>query len=306
MFSLPMLLRIYIIFTIIVMGAFFIALTSIDVILEPIWVLLHESSNTENIFKNIYISIIIMSLVAIVYGVLISIFAYDRGIYKYQDLLRRIEAMDTKSYVRPILLRFPNTDEFGDLGEKFNNFLTKVDYYDQLKTALAKIEQEKFAAIAAKVDFGILLINTGGSEPYISFYNDAFKDTFLKKSIFIDGHGKPQTLYYSFENTPLTFFHTKNEEQTPFFDEKQLEKISNTAVLLEKAQQYHNVSFKEIGGEKNYIVEELHFIPLNNSVEKVQQQVLYLFINPKLSETKTLNVSEIKSDSKEKYEGLSF
>ncbi|MGL4561399.1 MAG: hypothetical protein ACRCV0_03815 [Brevinema sp.] len=290
MFSLPMLLRVYIIFTIVVIGAFFIALTSIDVILEPLWATISQPNNIEYIFKNIYVSVIVMSLISIVYGILISIFAYDRGINKYQDLLRRVDAMNGKSHVRPTLIRFPKTDEFGDLGERINNFLLKIDYYDQLKTALAKLEKEKFQVIASKVNFGILLINTTGTEPYILFYNDFFRDTFLKKSIFIDGHGKPQTLYYSFENSPLTFFHLKNDESTPFFDEKQLEKISNTTVLLEKNQHYRDVLFKEINGQKSFLVEDLHFIPLNNEVEKVQQQVLYLFINPKLVETKNTSI----------------
>ncbi|MGL4394290.1 MAG: hypothetical protein ACRCS8_03605 [Brevinema sp.] len=290
-------------FSIIMMGVFFVALTSVDVILEPVWMMLPESNNTQHIFKHLYVAVIVMALIAIVYGVLILIFGYDRGVNKYHDLLRRVEAMDSKSYLRPNFLQFPSTDEFGNLGQRLNTFLAKVDYYDQLKTALAKIEHDKFTAIASKVEFGVLLIDTAGSEPYVRYYNDAFRNTFLKKSIFIDGYGRPQTLYYSFEDTPLTFFSLKNEAQTPFFDEKQLEKITNTAVLLEKTQLYQNVVFKDISGEKTYNVEELYFIPLNNSMEKEQQQVLYLFVNAKLAETKT-SIPEAKPEPKIEYEDL--
>lgn len=291
MFSLPMLLKIYIVFSIVVTGSFFIGLTSIDVILEPIWPTL-ASKNTEIIFKNIYIAIIVLSLVSMVYGILITIFAYDRGVNKYQDLLRRIEAMEDKSYMRPNRLRFPETDEFGNLGNKLNTFLNKVDYYDQLKGASAKIEKEKFHIISDKVNFGVLLINTEGSEPYISYYNNIFRDLFLKKTVFIDGNGKPQTLYYTFEETPLTFFTLKNDEQTPFFDEKQINKICNNAIILEKAQTYRDVQFKEISDQKTYVVEELLFVPLNNLVDKTQQQVLYLFINPKQVENTVTTYAE--------------
>lgn len=285
MFSLSSFIRVYIVLSIVIMISFFTVLTTADVLLEPIWQF--APNYLESIFRNLYVAVIIMALLAIVYGVIIALFVYNRGLNKYQDFLRRLDNIQEYSTIRPAMIRFPDQDEFGNLGEKLNEFMTQIDYYDQTKTSFAQIEKEKFLAITSRVDFPILLINTESNEPYVSYYNNVFRDTFLKKSIFIDHYGKPQTQYYNLNQTPIVHMTIRNKEHTPFFDEKQMDKMTNRSIVLDKEQKYFNITFSDIAGEKLIEFEELICIPLNSNVEKIMSQMLYLFLKPKTPEKKT-------------------
>jgi len=279
MFSLSSFIRIYIILSIVIMISFFAVLTTADVLLEPIWP--NVSNSIVNIFRHLYVAVIIMALLAITYGVIIALFVYNRGLNKYQDFLRRLDNMQEYTIIRPSMIRFPDQDEFGNLGSKLNEFITKIDYYDRTKTNFAQIEKEKFLAISSRVNFPVLLINTEANEPYVSYYNNIFRDTFLKKSIFIDHFGKSQTQYYNLDQTPVVHMTIRNKEHTSFFDEKQIERMKNNTVLPDKEQVYFNITFSDIAGEKLIEFEELLCIPLNNNIENIMSQMLFLFLNPK-------------------------
>ncbi len=270
------------------MISFFVTLTSVDVILTDAWSLI--STDIEEIYKNLYISVIIMSLIAIVIGISISIFTFDRGINKYKDLLRRFENIDQHSIIRPSILRFPDQDEFGNLGALLNNFMGKIDYYDQLKTNIAKTENEKFESVAKLLPHPLLLIDLGTHEPYISFYNEHFKDMFLKKSVFIDIHGKTQTQYYSLEDTPLVYFTLKTEEQEPFLTQQQLIHLKHRDGW--KKHTLEDITFSELSGSKKYIFEQVVCIPIMNDLEQTISQMMYVFINGKEKEKKVVTVDE--------------
>ncbi|MGL5956364.1 MAG: hypothetical protein ACRC0X_07165 [Brevinema sp.] len=292
MFSLSNIIRVYIILSIVVMISFFVMLTSVDVILEPVWTII--SSDIEQIFRNLYITVIIMSLVGIITGVAISIFIFDRGINKYKDFLRRFENIDQYSILRPSILRFPDQDEFGNLGTLLNNFISKIDYYDQLKTNLAKAEQEKFTNIAELLPYPLLLINMNTNVPYISFYNNIFKEFFLKKSVFIDIQGKPKTQYYILEDTPLSYLTLKTEGQESFLTEQQLLQLKNNLIHQEKKHIVYDSIFSDLAGDKKYLFEQVIGIPIINELEHSVSQMLYIFINGIEKDKKvTVDESEI-------------
>ncbi|MGL4676988.1 MAG: hypothetical protein ACRCWI_04910 [Brevinema sp.] len=288
MFSLSNIIRVYIILSIVVMISFFVMLTSVDIILEPVWGIV--SSDIEQIYRNLYITVIIMSLIAIITGIAISIFIFDRGINKYKDLLRRFENIDQSSILRPASLRFPDQDEFGNLGTRLNDFITKIDYYDQLKTNLAKAEQGKFTNVAELLPYPLLLINMNTNEPYISFYNNSFKEHFLKKSVFIDIQGKPKTQYYILEDTPLSYLTLKTEEQEPFFTEQQFAQLKNNLIHQEKKHIIHDGIFSDLVGDKKYIFEQVVGIPIINELEHSVSQMLYIFINGQSIEKEKKNI----------------
>ncbi len=282
MFTLSTMIRMYIMLSIVVMISFFVILTSVDVILEPVWGIV--AVETEQIFRRLYITVITMSLIAIVNGVLVAVFVLDRGVNKYKDFLRRFDNISQHTSVRPTIIHFPDQDEFGNLGTLLNDFLKKIDYYDQMKTVLAQLEKEKFETIAHSSEHPILVVNTDTNEPYISFYNERFKDLFLKKSIFIDNNGKTQTQYFMMEETPIVNFNLKDEFDTPFLNSSQIGQLKNSNILWEKHHTLINMTFSEISGHKKYQFEKVRCVPLNNNIDNVMAQMLYIFINPTLVE----------------------
>ncbi len=288
MFSLSNIIRIYILLSIVVMISFFVMLTSVDVILEDAWTLI--STDIEVIYKNLYITVIIMSLISIIIGISISIFIFDRGINKYKDLLRRFENIEQHSIIRPSMLRFPDQDEFGNLGALLNDFMGRIDYYDQLKTNIAKTENEKFESVAKLLAHPLLLIDLSSHEPYISFYNDHFKDMFLKKSVFIDIHGKTQTQYYALEDTPLVYFTLKTEEQEPFFTPQQLTQLKHRDGW--KKHTLEDITFSELSGDKKYVFAQVVCIPIMNDLEQTISQMMYVFIDGKEKEKKVVIIDE--------------
>ena len=282
MFSLSSIIRIYILLSIVVMITFFVMLTSVDVLLEPVWAIV--STKTEMIYRRMYVTVIILSLIAIVAGVFVSVFIFDRGINKYQDFLRRFDNIEQHSAIRPSVLRFPEQDEFGNLGLLFNNFLAKIDHYDQLKTVLAKMEHEKFKTVAELLPFPVLLIQTDTNEPYISLYNQSFRDLFLKKSVFIDHRGNTKVQYFLLEDTPVINLTLKDEDDTPFLAEQQLNQLKNNRILWEKKHSLSDMTFTELAGSKKYKFESVHCIPINNDLENVMAQMLYIFMEPSVVE----------------------
>lgn len=280
MFSLSNIIRIYILISIIVLVSFFVMLTSVDVILEPVWPML--SSDIEIIYRRLYVTVIIMSLSSVTTGVLIAIFTFDRGVNKYRDILRRFESLEQMTLIRPSTLRFPEQDEFGNLGTLLNNFIQKMDNYDQLKTSLAKSEREKFEQLSQYTPHPILLINMNSNEPTISFYNQHFRDLFLKKSVFIDIQGKPQTQYHHIEGTPLTYFMIKNDEHQPFLSQQQILQIKNKHI--EKKHILFEMIYSDLSGDKSYLFEQVACIPIVNEIEQQISQMMYIFINGQLVE----------------------
>ena len=282
MFSLSSIIRIYILLSIVVMITFFVMLTSVDVLLEPVWAIV--STKTEMIYRRMYVTVIILSLLAIVSGVFVSVLIFDRGINKYQDFLRRFDNIEQHSAIRPSVLRFPEQDEFGNLGLLFNNFLAKIDHYDQLKTILAKMEHEKFKTVVELLPFPVLLIQTDTNEPFISLYNQSFRDMFLKKSVFIDHRGNTKVQYFLLEDTPVINLTLKDEYNTPFLAEQQLNQLKNNRILWEKKHSLSDMTFSELTGSKKYKFESVHCVPINNDLENVMAQMLYIFMEPSVVE----------------------
>lgn len=282
MFTLSTVIRVYIMLSIVVIVAFFVMLTTIDVVLEPVWVKI--GTDVEAIFKELYISVIILSLSTIIFGVFVSIFIMDRGVNKYKDFLRRFDSVAQQSTIRPSMLKFPSQDEFGDLGEQLNNFIQKIDFYDQKKTILAQLEKEKFELVAAASYHAILVVNTDTHEPYVSFYNQTFKDSFLKKNVFIDNHGKTQTQYFMIDDTPIVNLLIKDEEHSSFLSSLQINQLKNNMILWEKSHSLVNMVFSELSGSKKYKFEEVICAPINNKQENIMNQMVYIFIGPTLLE----------------------
>ncbi|MGL5255137.1 MAG: hypothetical protein ACRC9L_09130 [Brevinema sp.] len=283
MFSLSHLIRIFIMISIVVMVAFFSSLTAIDVFMEPYWASLPPS--IEQNFRHIYISMIIITLSTAVFGVVTFIFFYNRGLNKYQDLIRRMSAINFGGRTRPNLLRFPNEDEFGNLGTHLNALMEKLSFYNESKTNIAQIEQEKFFLIAKNAHFPILILNTRPLEPIVSYYNQAFKEIFLKRSVFIDHSGKTQTRYYNLDEAPLSMLKVRTPDGPNFFDDRQSSWIRNPDLSgSEIIQTLRNIKFRSLNGEKSYVFGEVLFFPVYNKAEQTVTQILYIFLNPKLDE----------------------
>lgn len=282
MFSLSHVIRVFIVTAITTMAAFFCALTAIDVMLEPYWKLMPVSN--EEVYRQIYVWMIVMALAVAVFGVVTFIFFYNRGLNKYQEFLRRVANINFSGKVRPDVLRFPKEDEFGNLGAQLNALIEKLAFYDQSKTAMALAEKEKFNIVADNAHFPILIFNRSMNEPQVSYYNRAYKELFLKKSTFIDHTGKTQTRYYNMEDAPLNALNIRIDEAPPFFDERQCSWIRYPAQGGENMQVLRNMKFRSFSGEKSYIFGEVIFVPIQNRVENITSQVLYVFLNPKLDD----------------------
>ena len=283
LFSLSHVIRIFIMISIVVMVAFFTSLTAIDVFMQPYWGAIPPI--IEQNFRHIYISMIILTLATAVFGVVTFIFFYNRGLNKYQDLIRRMSAVNFGGKVRPDLLRFPNQDEFGNLGTYLNMLMEKLSFYNESKTNIAQIEQEKFFLVANNAHFPIIIFNTRPLEPVISYYNQAFKEIFLKRSVFIDHAGKTQTRYYNLDEAPLSMLKLRTSDGVNFFDDRQMSWIRNPALSgSEIIQTLRNIKFRSLNGEKVYTFGEVLFFPVHNKSEQTVTQILYIFLNPKLDE----------------------
>lgn len=279
MFPLSLVIRIYIYLSIVVLLGFFLVLTSVDVILEPVWIL--AGTERESIFKSLYITVIMMSIATIVFAVFVAIFIQDRGINKYNDFLRRFDNMGSHAFLKLSMLQFPNHDEFGNLGQKLNKFLKKVEYYDETKSDLALLEKKKFQSLADLTDLSILLIDTRSKEPYISYYNHEFKELFLRKNTFIDNSGKTKVQYSMIEDRPVVNLVVKNTDE-PFLNEIQMHQISNNTILWDKPHIIVDPIYSDLLGEKKYQFKKVICIPLNNTVDQVMYQMLYIFVKPTL------------------------
>ncbi len=270
MFSLSNIIRIYVLLSIVVLIGFFVMVTSVDVVLTPTWSLV--PADIKKVYDRLYMAIVVMSLIAIIVGIIIYTFVFNRGINKYRDLIKRFD----QPVVKPSAVRFPDSDEFGNLGAILNRFMEKLDHYDQIKTSLAQSENAKFTELAHDTPYPILVVSMNAYEPFVSFYNTAFRDMFLKKSIFIDINGKPQTQYYTLDETPLPYLTIKNEEQSPFLSDMQIRQLKNNE--LEKKHTLTNMSFTEFSGDKDYIFDTVSCIPVIDYLEQNVSQVMYIFM----------------------------
>ena len=92
-----------------------------------------------------------------------------RGLSSYKRIIDRLSNERSMSF--NLNIRFPEQDEFGDLGRWLNKFVLRMREFDRIKVERLRASQQKLSAIADMVDRGILFISTDGK---ISFANKAF------------------------------------------------------------------------------------------------------------------------------------
>ena len=129
----------------------------------------------------LYIFAIIISILALTFGIYILLFTYTRGLNKYRDIARRLQVITTKSVFDLSILDFPTEDEFGSLGGDLNRILTRLKTFDELKRQKIHSEREKFQFLADRIDYPVMVISVEDSEKVVKFYNEKFSEVFVKR-----------------------------------------------------------------------------------------------------------------------------
>ncbi|NPV00339.1 MAG: methyl-accepting chemotaxis protein [Brevinematales bacterium] len=176
--SLQSQIRLYIILSIVIYIAYAVAIFFMNIYYNSPVNTLAQSSQ---FMDRLYIFSIIISLLALAFGIYILLFTYTRGLNKYRDIARRLQIMSVKSSFDLSILDFPTEDEFGSLGNDLNRIVTRLKIYDNLKIQKIRTEHEKFRLLADRSDYPVLVIGVEDGEKVVKFYNEEFSRVFVEK-----------------------------------------------------------------------------------------------------------------------------
>jgi hypothetical protein len=176
--SLQSQIRLYIILSIVIYIAYAVAIFFMNIYYNSPVNTLAQSSQ---FMDRLYIFSIIISLLALAFGIYILLFTYTRGLNKYRDIARRLQIMAVKSSFDLSILDFPTEDEFGSLGNDLNRIVTRLKIYDNLKIQKIRTEHEKFRLLADRSDYPVLVIAIEDGEKVVKFYNEEFSRVFVEK-----------------------------------------------------------------------------------------------------------------------------
>ncbi len=192
LFSLQNKIRIYIVVSIII---YVISLTSVFLINMYLNTMATATSplvTTQNLFLNrIYIFLLVVSILAVIYGVVTYVLTLVNGLNRYREVARRVASLMEQDDFNLKSIEFPKEDEFGSIGRDFNALLYKLARFDDLKTQRSKGENRKFEMVAEKLDTPLLVVRIDEGDKIVKYYNKKFESVFAKKS---------ETEYYDIKN----------------------------------------------------------------------------------------------------------
>jgi len=93
-----------------------------------------------------------------------------RGFVAYKRIIDRISSERSMSF--NLNIKFPEHDEFGNLGRWLNRFIEQLREFDRIKVERLRAAQQKITFLSESIDKGLVIIN---NEIKISYTNSHFK-----------------------------------------------------------------------------------------------------------------------------------
>ena len=93
-----------------------------------------------------------------------------RGFVAYKRIIDRILSERSMSF--NLNIKFPEHDEFGNLGRWLNRFIEQLREFDRIKVERLRAAQQKITFLSESIDKGLVIIN---NEIKISYTNSHFK-----------------------------------------------------------------------------------------------------------------------------------
>ena len=93
-----------------------------------------------------------------------------RGFVAYKRIIDRISSERSMSF--NLNIKFPEYDEFGNLGRWLNRFIEQLREFDRIKVERLRAAQQKITFLSESIDKGLVIIN---NEIKISYTNSHFK-----------------------------------------------------------------------------------------------------------------------------------
>jgi hypothetical protein len=224
--------------------------------------------------NRLYIALIVITVFAIIYGIVMFVFVLVRGINKYQDIARRLASIELQTEYNLKTIEFPKEDEFGNLGSHLSLILKRLAKYDDLKVQRIRIENQKFKLVADKLTTPVLVIGIEDSEKKVKYYNDSFQESFTKK----EGNA-----FYDIRNALLSAINIqpvkngKKEQLDPediesFLDIEFVQAIDLT--ISNKSMTTIKKDIKSLDGSEKYHSDNIEIIPFWDDYDAVTDVML--------------------------------
>ncbi len=275
MISLQSRLKIYIILSIVIYIIMAISIFMIDLRLSPALTRLNLlEADLVEFLNRLYIALIVITIFAILYGIVMFVFVLVRGINKYQDIVRRIASIETQSEYNLKSIEFPREDEFGNLGSHLSLILKRLSKYDDLKVQRIRIENQKFKIIADKISMPVLVIGVEDKDKKVKYYNENFQTTFTRKE---------ENVFFDIRNTLLSALNiqsVKNGKKEPadkealesFIDGEFVQAID--LAISNKSSTTIKKDIRSLDGSERYHSDNIEIIPFWNDYGEVTDVML--------------------------------
>lgn len=182
LFPLQSKIKVYIILSIMIDVILLVSLFMINTAVGSLLASYKIANATLIAFLNkIYIFAIAVSAAALVFGGYTFIMTYARGMNRYRELSKRLASLLEQEDFNIKSIEFPREDEFGNMGQLFNQLLNKLERFDQLKTERARVENRKFEELAERTEVPILVVGIQHGDKMVKYYNSNFETIFAKK-----------------------------------------------------------------------------------------------------------------------------
>lgn len=277
MFSLQTRLKIYIIFSILVYVTGAMCILLIDMRLQPVLEEIGENyPDTVSFLNSVYTFVVILTVLAVIFGGFILAFTFIRGLNKYKDFTRRLSSVEYQENYSLKSIKFPKEDEFGNIGQQFNGIVEKLDRFDTLKVQRIKIERQKFETLADMMDYPILVIGIRQEEMKIGYYNDKFKSTFMRKpeeNIFVDIKNSVLSAL-RIQTGQVKDKESNGDKPVEYFIDDEFTKSIDLAVTTRK-ETFIKKDIKSISGNEVYHSDNIRIQPFWNESNETVEVVIF-------------------------------
>jgi len=227
------------------------------------------------LFDRVMVFAIILIIVAFVYGLYTLVFSYLRGINRYREIARRLSLLNDTQNFDLHSIEFQKEDEFGNVGTIFNQIIERLNRFDHLKTQRLKMEKQKFELLAEWSSDPILLLRQENRNIIVSYYNAAFKESFIVKS------GKEG--YFDIERNTLEALRDQCAESeypnlSRFFDDDLIEAIQTAVSVISPTSLKKD--FVAMNGKERYHVDKIEIVPVWDDSNEVGD-ILLLYRKPR-------------------------
>jgi signal transduction histidine kinase len=112
------------------------------------------------------IAIIFLFGAGLIISVLLFFIIRRRGFVAYNRIIERLSSERSMNF--SLNIKFPETDEFGNLGKWLNSFIEQMREFDQIKVERLRTSQQKIAALSEMMGKGIMILSSENKVTYVN------------------------------------------------------------------------------------------------------------------------------------------